>query len=323
MPQLNRILFVVEPNLEPTWALQRARAFALTAQASLTLLMVTERVPAAGELTQDQVDEAIRRQCLDALEQHLADHEGRPEITLKVAFGRPHIEIIREVMRGGHELVIKAAEGRSSLHERLLGSRDMHLLRKCPCPVWLLKAEGGEHYRCILATVDFTPGANDEESDELNRRILDWASTLALAELAELHLVHAWEAPAAGLLRQWGAGVWTLDGSTDEYRYLEDMRNQHRLGLESLANALSERLGTAGFAYLAPQSHLPRGAAVDVIPALASELAADLIVMGTVGRGGIPGLLIGNTAETILNRCDCAVLTLKPPSFVSPVPAED
>lgn len=44
---------------------------------------------------------------------------------------------------------------------------------------------------------------------------------------------------------------------------------------------------------------------IDVIPSLAADLKANLIVMGTVGRGGVPGLLIGNTAETILNRCDC------------------
>ena len=41
--------------------------------------------------------------------------------------------------------------------------------------------------------------------------------------------------------------------------------------------------------------------------------------MGTVARTGIPGLLIGNTAETILQRVDCSVLAVKPDGFVSPV----
>ena len=55
------------------------------------------------------------------------------------------------------------------------------------------------------------------------------------------------------------------------------------------------------------------------MPALANEIGAELIVMGTVGRTGIPGFFIGNTAETILNQIDCSVLTVKPHGFVSPV----
>jgi universal stress protein E len=43
------------------------------------------------------------------------------------------------------------------------------------------------------------------------------------------------------------------------------------------------------------------------------------LVMGTMSRGGIPGLLIGNTAEKVLYRANCSVLTLKPDGFKSPV----
>lgn len=57
----------------------------------------------------------------------------------------------------------------------------------------------------------------------------------------------------------------------------------------------------------------------DVVPAVAQELNADLVVMGTVSRTGIPGLLIGNTAEVILNNLECSVLAVKPSGFVTPV----
>jgi hypothetical protein len=46
---------------------------------------------------------------------------------------------------------------------------------------------------------------------------------------------------------------------------------------------------------------------------------ADLIAMGTVGRGGFKGLLLGNTAEKVLGACNCSVLTVKPDDFVSPI----
>jgi nucleotide-binding universal stress UspA family protein len=41
--------------------------------------------------------------------------------------------------------------------------------------------------------------------------------------------------------------------------------------------------------------------------------------MGTVARSGIPGLIMGNTAEAILTELECSVLAIKPPGFVTPV----
>ncbi len=41
--------------------------------------------------------------------------------------------------------------------------------------------------------------------------------------------------------------------------------------------------------------------------------------MRTVGRIGIPGLLIGNTAEEVFQTTNCSVLAVKPEGFQSPV----
>lgn len=40
-----------------------------------------------------------------------------------------------------------------------------------------------------------------------------------------------------------------------------------------------------------------------------------------VGRTGIPGFVIGNTAEDTLREIRCSLLALKPNGFVSPVKA--
>ncbi|WP_281269171.1 universal stress protein [Thiocapsa rosea] len=68
-----------------------------------------------------------------------------------------------------------------------------------------------------------------------------------------------------------------------------------------------------------PKTHLVRGDARRKIPTLARKIGADVVVMGTVGRGGIPGLLMGNMAEAILQQVDCSVLATKPPGFVTSV----
>ena len=51
----------------------------------------------------------------------------------------------------------------------------------------------------------------------------------------------------------------------------------------------------------------------------AQRLRTDLLVLGTVGRSGIKGLLLGNTANRVLGTCDCNLLTVKPAGFVSPI----
>ena len=69
------------------------------------------------------------------------------------------------------------------------------------------------------------------------------------------------------------------------------------------------------------QLHFREGQPESVIPEVARETDAEVIVMATVGRTGIPGLIIGNTAEAVLNQVDCSVLAVKPASFVTPVAA--
>ena len=68
-----------------------------------------------------------------------------------------------------------------------------------------------------------------------------------------------------------------------------------------------------------PQIYLINGDASNTVLSLVNDIGIELVVMGTVGRAGIPGWLIGNTAENILAQIDCSVLTVKPDGFVSPV----
>ena len=119
-------------------------------------------------------------------------------------------------------------------------------------------------------------------------------------------MVHAWSAPGEAL-------VWSEVALAQEQveRYVEDSRAEARKALERLLAGVPDRPGRRSV-------HLLKGEPADVIAEFAKAHRVDLIVMGTVARTGIPGLLIGNTAETILQRVDCSVLAVKPDGFVSP-----
>ncbi len=59
--------------------------------------------------------------------------------------------------------------------------------------------------------------------------------------------------------------------------------------------------------------------AAQSINRVAEQKDSDIIVMGTMGCVGIPGLIIGNTAEEIIQTTRCSVLAVKPTGFISPV----
>jgi len=240
-------------------------------------------------------------------------------VVVLVKIGIPLVEIIREVIAHDRDLVIKNASGDNRPQGRLFGSTDMHLLRKCPCPVWVLRPEERGKYKRIVAAVDFDPREPDDEETLLNRRILELGGSLALSDFAELHLVHVWEPLAERLIRLWSDDV----SESNVITCVERERQQHRAGLERLASELRKWLGAQGCDYLSPQLHVQKGDPRRTIPAVASELRAELLIMGTVARTGIPGFFIGNTAESILYNPGCSVMAVKPEGFVSPVTLDD
>jgi nucleotide-binding universal stress UspA family protein len=322
MKHFRQILLVLDP-LEPCVSLvERAVAFAENSQADLTVasvlprLVVAAGLPGDGPITTDLQDrlEAEQRQGLAVLADPFRE---RLAIRIKVLTGTPFLEVVREVLRGAHNLVIRAAENPGWL-DRLLGSDDMHLLRACPCPVWLVKCETGTPHRRILAAVDVDdlhPPEELETRRALNREVLERAGALALAEFAELHVASVWDALGESFLR----GAFMNAPADQVAAYVEHARRRNAASLDQLMRELDDILGKAAVDYLEPQRHLVKGWARREIPALARQLEASLVVMGTVARSGIPGLIMGNTAEAILTELECSVLAIKPPGFVTPV----
>lgn len=318
MKRFENILYVSEPGADETAAVERAVALARNNQARLTIMRASGE-PRLGPLSEKhtlrEAESLLRERELDRLESLAAPHRAHAGIQLTVRFGIPFIEVVRDVIRNGRDLVIKTAGGDIGVRGRLFGSTDMHLLRKCPCPLWIMRPDDSSNYQRILAAVDFDPWEPGNEEAMLNQQILELAGSLALSDFAELHLAHAWDAPAESLTRLWG------DESSEENinAYVDSERRLHRSGLERFAAVLRDWIGAEGHDYLSPQLHLPRGNPREAIPALARELKADLVVMGTVARTGIAGFIIGNTAENILDHIGCSVLAVKPDGFVSPV----
>ncbi len=244
---------------------------------------------------------------------HLAEkYRNRVQISVDIFFGAPFIETIREVQRHNHDLVVLAPE-RKGLDVMIFGSTDMHLLRKCPCPVWIVKPGSNEAFQYIMAAVDMDP--NDDSKGGLNRQIIELASSLALAEAGHLHIAHAWSRPYSNLFGFNDIGV-SFDHMND---WAEEVQVSHR----SWLNHLIERFSLQQLFGSKLDIHLVQGEAEETIPQLVQEQHIDLLVMGTVARTGIEGFLIGNTAENIISELHCSLLAVKPEHFICPVSADE
>ncbi len=320
-----RLLFVCAPDENDTDSLRIAAELAREWKAGLSVLAVMEPprgIDSIARVTGAPVGELEARilarftESVDAVvERCLPDM--RPDVDVRV--GTPFIEIIRHVVAEGFDLVLKEAQSLPGLAPHLFASMDQHLLRKCPCPVWLRLHEGPPVVKTIVAAVDVDAAAA-EQPDTLmgvNRRILETAARIAAGERAVVHVLHAWEAPAEGLVYTWAEAP---DPTEAAKAYVNDVQSDHWRALDALVEQARGWIGPEAAERIEFRPRLERGAARTVISELVGRLDPDVLVMGTIARTGVPGFIIGNTAEDVLNSVECSVLTVKPPGYVSPVP---
>lgn len=302
---------MLEPDAQVTAALDKAVALARQNGGRLTLFSVLKKPRGihgySESVLQDQQASAIaeRREWLRGLIVPL-QHDDI-DAAINVAEGISFLEIIRQVLRDQHDLVITTAEETKGIRARVFGATSMHLMRKCPCPVLVVKRSQTRPFARILAAVD--PSVYDPMRDSLNPLILQLAGSMARKDAAALHIVHVWSLFGERYLHNSGMTEKEIE-EAKEYE-----KEQHKKHFDALLNR-------ADVNDLKPHVYLVEDDPDEFIPKMVSELGIDLLVMGSVGRVGIAGFLIGNTAEEVFNQVDCSLLTLKPKGFVTPVTLE-
>lgn len=220
---------------------------------------------------------------------------------VEILQGKAFIAVIQQVLNHGFDLVVKQnneAQGVDNLA--------MRLLRKCPCPVWLVRREDTGQFRQVLAALDIAE--NDEENYLLNKKILELAHSLAQREGGMAHYLHAWFLHSESMLR------------SPRFNYQES--EIQSLKQEIIAGNREKVQKLFDHIQIMPdesQVHIVEGKTEDVLHQMIDVGNIDLLVMGTIGRTGVPGLLIGNTAESIVKDLKCSLMAVKPDGFVSPV----
>ena len=317
MKRFKSILVVCQPDSQPELAIERARLLATQNGASVTLVDVVNLpetdIEAAmsdpsGRTPHDMKSQLseYHQACLDEYEKRLAG--SGIETSTRVFWGVAFVEIIRAVLRDGHDLVIKAINPNQTFRgQQVFGSLDMHLMRKCPCPIWILKDPIEREDLHVLAAVD--PDPSDGEQQGLNRMVMDLSTSMSPSKDCQVHVVHTW-----ALSEEWALLNRRQANSSEDAidQISENLR-------DSRAQALDRLMAYYPAEDRDLQIHLLHGDAGDIVPELTDKFDIDLVVMGTVRRVDLSGMFMGNTAEIILNRLSCSVLAVKPHDFRSPI----
>lgn len=302
MNTLNNILFFVDGAPGQKAALTRAADFARHASASLTIMAVVPKVSTDDERLSDSIqaiqDTLIRERKVELTKLIKEVPEAKRAVIDIVAGDKAFIEVIRAVVSEKFDLLIKAVDKPRGVKGSIFGSTDRRFLRQCPCPVWLIK-NGKKKIRTVLAALDVT--SNDKKTRRLSGQILEFAASVTKLEKANVHALSAWVEPMPPAM------IRNIDTTA-----LKEIKQAHK---DKVLERFSALMASESAAGLDIDEHVLHGLAEGEIARFVEDYAVDLLVMGTLSRSGIPGLLIGNTAEKVLDEVNCSVLTLKPQGF--------
>lgn len=311
MTRFRRLLVVVTDAGDATPALDRAVRLCRAGGGTLTVLgIVDPPLPAPGadgaETAALHRAVARERELLDARIGALVATARAAGILAdgKVATGLPLQVAIGTAVRGGYDLIVKAVDEGAAGVRAPRGPLDQSLLREHPGALWIEQPGVPADLRRVLVAINPDPASSEEY--RLSVDLLRSAALVAQVAGAELQVLHAWK-----LFGEWRS-VYDRWTDPELAPLLGATLNRH-------VGYVDRALAEAGLAEAKLRRHLVHQRASRAIIDTVRAEAIDLLVMGTVGRTGIPGFLIGNTAERVLGEVECSVLTRKPDGFASPV----
>ncbi|KTD61826.1 universal stress protein [Legionella spiritensis] len=311
MSNFHNILFVSHGLGDDDEGLQQALQLANANQASLSILIVCPPFPdSLGDYKTSYEQSIIERmeKAITTAKSALNIRRKKLPIHLELECGfAPDVRIIRYVLRHAHDLLIKQAQ--ASPNQKGFKAVDMELLRKCPCPIFMVRpAKHKNHEARIAVAID--PKDEEPASRELSLALLKYASSLTRHYSGQLDIISCWSFRLEEYLRD---SIWIKVPEEELNQMVLDEKTGHDRALRTII----EDSNISGDY----QVYLPKGLPEETIPSFVENHGIDILVMGTVARTGIASFIIGNSAENILQKINCSLLALKPQGFVSPVKA--
>jgi universal stress protein E len=310
MSAIRRILVAIKdldgkhlPALLKAAQLARAYGAQLELVHGLTAPLYTDgivlRQQGLGALELDVRQEALRR--LEAAADRLRIHSIKVSVCAEWDYPS-HEAIIRRARAIKADLIVASLQpGRHRL-PWLLRLTDWELVRLSPMPVLLVKNSHPYRHPAVLAAID--PGHSHAKPLKLDRTIMKVSKTLSKALRGTLNAVHAYARFPMGSYPE-GMSAQAVQGLAEEAEHQAELRFQRAIKPMRIARA---------------RQFLIARQPIDAIEEAARKSKSAIVVMGAISRSGYRRLLIGNTAERILDELSCDILVVKPVDFANKVP---
>ena len=249
---------------------------------------------------QGQVEAALKR--LETIAKRIRKHDV--EVVCAAEWDFPAAEaVVRRALKTQADLIV--AERHASRHVAgwMLAYTDWELLREAPCPVLLVKLPRPYHRPVVMTALD--PFHAHAKPTRLDDALLESAARMTENLHGALRIVHC-VAPASMVTAGWMTGPVVI---ADPHSDAAMKRARQALAGEVARHALpSHKLAVI------------EGVAREALPLAAKSMKAQIVVMGALSRSGMQRVLIGNTAEAVLDALPCDVLVVKPDRFQTKVP---
>lgn len=308
MERFKKITYLYSAKSTDKVALERMASLAEMNNARVLAVNVTESISTVAQMLigKEKVSqyETDRKSNVAESLSKLVAKLNIKQIPLNFVSGDTAFETIRFILNNKCDLLIKVRDTPSE--KETISTSDMKLLRKCPVPVMLLKPSRKKRFTRVMAAIDLGP--DNSSNHGLIKNILKLAASMSEREGAELDIVHAWKTFSASTL-QGPRFKMSSDEVAEITKSEKDLRQTW----------MDEALAPYQDISIKLRSHLIEGDPSEVIAEFAKKRRVDLVVMGSLARSGLQGLLIGNTAERVLDTLDCSTLTIKPDDFVCPI----
>ena len=302
--RIRRILVAVkDPSAAALPAVTKAAQLAKALGAELTLfqalstpLNLSEDLPPRHMVlgTLEDYTRSAHEACLEGLALRLRRRGIR--VTVSAEWDHQADEaILRKAASVGADLIVVEAHPRHHGASSFLHLTDWELLRRSPVPLLLVKRPAPYRRPNVLAALD--PDHTFDKPASLDAEILAVGTTIAAALSGSLHAVHAY------------APLMPADMTPGVISAAKLAATQ----TEAAANA-SQKLAKATRGSGIPKSrrHVSGRHVPDAIEEVATEIRSSIVVLGAVARSGLKRLLIGNTAERVLDHLSSDVLLVKP-----------
>ncbi len=240
------------------------------------------------EVVSDAVAEAATATLNVGIERAAAVLD-RSQITGTTVIGSPAADLV--AASEGASLIVTGSRGRGRIVSGLLGSVSYAVTAHAKCPAVVVRGDTAAHpdasHRVVV-------GVDDSEASQ---RALEVAADIAGPAGAPLHIVtvevlHSPDAWASVEARHAG--------------------NERTRALRAEAEATLERAekqARAAYSELAIETEVLYGDAGHVLAPLGER--AGLIVVGSRGRGGFSGLLLGSVSHTVIHEANCPVMVVR------------